>query len=183
MKIYTRTGDDGTTGLFGGARVRKDAALLDAYGTVDETNAAVGLARSYLRNVAAAEELDGVLSDIQHRLFRLGADLATPLTSKAKIVRVTKEEILWMEDTIDTYTGRLPALREFILPGGSPAAAALHLARTVCRRAERLTVETFTELSLNPECVPMLNRLSDLLFVLARYANLVEEVPEIAWRK
>jgi cob(I)alamin adenosyltransferase len=172
-RIYTRTGDDGTTGLAAGPRRRKDDLRVEAYGTVDETNACVGLARLH---TAAEADLDAMLGRIQNDLFDLGADLATPETGEAlsyEPLRVVAAQVERLEREIDTLNADLSPLRSFVLPGGSPAAAALHLARTVCRRAERIVV-ALSRLEgevVSPAAVQYLNRLSDLLFVAARVVN------------
>ena len=178
MKIYTRTGDAGDTSLFDGTRVRKSDARVDAYGEVDELNAWLGLARAS----SVPSELDEELVHIQRDLFALGATLADPAEKIAD--RVTKatlgdDDIDRLERLIDRLEAELPPLRRFILAGGSPAGAALHVARTVCRRAERRMV------SLEPRVDPVLlryvNRLSDLLFVVARAVNHRASVPETEW--
>lgn len=181
MKIYTKTGDQGDTGLFGGPRVRKDDARIEAYGTVDELNAVLGQVRA--EGVSA--EMDGLLAGIQNDLFDVGAELATPDTTNRKIPTVDDSSITRLELAIDRYELTLPPLRQFILPGGCAAAAALHVARTVCRRAERRLV---TLMQKPAERVPQnvlvyLNRLSDLLFVLARAANHEASVPDVAWEQ
>jgi cob(I)alamin adenosyltransferase len=181
-KIYTRTGDDGTTGLFGGPRVRKNDARIDAYGTVDETNAAVGLARAYLQDERARDRLDPVLVSIQHDLFVVGADLASPSSTPATPPRIDAEHVRRLERYIDEFDGELPPLAVFILPGGTRTASALHLARTICRRAERLTVAASNDFDLNDNAIAYLNRLSDLFFVLARWANQAAHVTESPWR-
>ncbi|HZO88556.1 MAG TPA: cob(I)yrinic acid a,c-diamide adenosyltransferase [Chthonomonadaceae bacterium] len=187
-RIYTRTGDAGITRLFGGISVRKDDLRVEAYGTVDELNAALGVARAQ----GADAELDGVLSALQNDLFTLGSDLATPETSETQkgrvtIERVRSDRVTQLETWIDGYEAELPPLRQFILPGGSPLAAALHLARTICRRAERRCVALAQaeaeagQPPLNPETLRYLNRLSDLLFVLARAANHRSGLPDVIW--
>lgn len=179
-KIYTKTGDDGTTGLFGGKRIAKDAIRIRSYGTVDELNSVIGLARAH----GAGPDHDELLGTIQEHLFVLGADLATP-TGAGKnfpLPRVTSDEVTCLERAIDLLEEGLPALKNFILPGGTPAGAALHLARTVCRRAERLVVVLMhEEPEVGPLPVTYLNRLSDLLFVLARAVNHAAGVPEHPW--
>ena len=140
MKIYTKTGDGGETGLWGGVRVPKDAARVQAYGTVDECNAAIGVARAALAAAPELAALDELLAQIQNQLFVVGADLATP-GQAAGIPRVGAAEVAFLEQTIDALEAELPPLTQFILPGGSQAAAQLHLARTVCRRAERWVVQ------------------------------------------
>jgi len=171
-KIYTRTGDDGTTGLASGTRVRKDDPRVEAYGTVDEANAFVGLA--IVRCVGPGEIRD-VLTAAQHDLFDLGADLATPGTPDEKPgsrLRILPAQTERLERHIDAFNARLSPLASFVLPGGTALSAALHAARTVVRRAERLAVAlAAADPTINPEAVKYLNRLSDLLFVLARVAN------------
>ncbi len=180
MKIYTRTGDAGETSLFDGTRARKDDPRVEAYGEVDELNAWLGLALASRIDPALAEEL----ITIQRDLFALGAQLADPGGKLAP--RVTKavigdDHIVRLEALIDRLEEQLPPLRRFILAGGSPAGAALHVARTVCRRAERRVVHLAHELSLPPLVVVYLNRLSDLLFVLARVANRRAGAGEVTW--
>ncbi|MBS7696017.1 MULTISPECIES: cob(I)yrinic acid a,c-diamide adenosyltransferase [unclassified Chelatococcus] len=173
-RIYTKTGDDGSTGLARGPRRRKHDLRVDAYGTVDETNAAIGIVR--LAEVPA--ELDAILAYIQNDLFDLGADLATPPDEgqpdpAGAALRITGGQVSRLEEDIDRLNADLPALRSFVLPGGDPAAAHLHVARTVCRRAERLVValaDTPGE-NVSAEAMMYINRLSDLLFVAARYIN------------
>jgi cob(I)alamin adenosyltransferase len=179
MKIYTKTGDDGTTGLFGGARVGKDDALVEAYGTVDETNAALGLARS--AGLPAA--LDGLLESIQKDLFVLGAELACVpgKQDKLKMDLIDDTHVAALEVAIDTHEAALEALKSFILPGGTPGAAALHFARTVCRRAERRALLASRGEGVRSELLVYLNRLSDLLFVLARRANHDAAVADVPW--
>jgi len=171
-RIYTRTGDGGTTALATGARRPKHDLRVAAYGTVDETNACLGLARLH----TAGHEIDPMLGRIQNDLFDLGADLATPETGRPlpyEPVRIVEAQVERLEREIDGLNGPLASLRSFVLPGGTPAAAALHLARTVCRRAERHTVALAQrpEERVSPVAVRYLNRLSDFLFVAARTAN------------
>lgn len=180
-KIYTRTGDDGTTSLFGGNRVRKEHPRIDAYGTVDETNSTVGQARAHLADQPGEERLDPVLADVQEELFVVGADLATPMDSKPVVPRIEEEHVVAVESRIDEFDAELAPLEQFILPGGAPAGATLHSARTICRRAERRTVEASASVSINRQAVVYLNRLSDLLFVLARWANKQAGVREDRW--
>jgi cob(I)alamin adenosyltransferase len=169
-RIYTRTGDDGGTGLVGGERVTKDSLRVAAYGEVDEANACVGLARLH---TATDAELDAILARIQNDLFDLGADLATADLEQAGALRVIDPQVERLEREIDGMNADLAPLSSFVLPGGSAAAAALHLARTVSRRAERTAValSRSSEESVNPAAIRYLNRLSDLLFVAARRAN------------
>jgi cob(I)alamin adenosyltransferase len=173
-RIYTKTGDDGTTGLVGGVRVRKDDLRVEVYGTVDEGNAALGVAITLVPGPHAA--LAPILSAIQNDLFDLGADLATPMKPDehpGKALRMVSAQTDRLERLIDEHNEALPALTSFVLPGGTPLAAALHVARTVVRRAERLAVALAARepAGVNPEAIRYLNRLSDLLFVLARVAN------------
>lgn len=179
MKIYTKTGDAGETGLFGGGRVGKDDARVDAYGEVDELNALLGLTRS----TALPQDLDALLHTLQDQLFTVGSHLATPQESKAAahIPELRDAWITAMEDAIDRFETELPPMTHFILPGGSQAAAALHLARTVCRRAERRVVPLVREGIAPAKVGVFLNRLSDLLFVLARVANARAGVQDVKW--
>lgn len=180
MRIYTRSGDDGTTGLFGGERVAKDGARLDAYGTVDELNAACGLARAHLGE--SDGELDARLRHVQEDLFLLGAELATPDdAAKSRARTVAAADIERLEREIDSWEAALEPLTSFILPAGSPAAAALHVARTVCRRAERTVVSLGRQTELRPEVTRYLNRLSDHLFVAARAASLAAGIKDECW--
>ena len=166
-RIYTRTGDDGSTGLADGSRRSKADLRLECYGTVDELNAAVGLAVCAARE--AESPLASLLEGLQHDLFDLGADLATPGTGEG--LRITSAQVEALEKAIDAHNEALAALESFVLPGGSTLSAWLHLARTVCRRAERLAVGLAASEELNPEAIRYLNRLSDLFFVLGRVAN------------
>ncbi|HXX52460.1 MAG TPA: cob(I)yrinic acid a,c-diamide adenosyltransferase [Xanthobacteraceae bacterium] len=172
-KIYTRTGDDGTTALGTGERRKKFDLRIAAYGTLDEVNAAIGVARLHTTGDAA---LDTALSRIQNDLFDVGADLCTPGRGKGPggaRLTVTDKQVAWLEAEIDRLNADLAPLRSFVLPGGSAAAAYLHLARTVCRRAERLIAELKEkpQESVTPEVLKYVNRLSDYLFVASRYAN------------
>jgi cob(I)alamin adenosyltransferase len=176
VKIYTRTGDNGETGLWGGLRVPKDAPRVQAYGTVDECNAAIGVARA----AGVGAELDALLARVQNDLFVVGADLATP-GEAANIPRIDQEAVQALEQAIDELEARLKPLRQFILPGGSLSAAYLHLARTICRRAERWVVALSHSEPVNPQVAVYLNRLSDLLFVAARFANANAGVPDVPW--
>ena len=183
MKIYTRTGDKGDTSLFGGKRVSKDALRIETYGSVDELNSVLGVVRS----LKPQKELDDVLGQLQDQLFVLGADLATPRNAKKskaakKIPRIESSHSNQLERQIDAWERQLAPLRSFILPGGSPVAAQLHVARAVCRRAERLVVRLGKKETIGAEPVRYLNRLSDLLFVMARYANKLDGVKETEWR-
>lgn len=182
MKIYTKSGDSGETSLFGGERVSKDNLRIETYGTIDELNAVLGLALTEIED----EELKQVLLSIQNDLFVVGADLATPRSNNGKdgyITRIDNSYSERMEELIDSFSERLPELRAFILPGGSRSAAWLHLARTVCRRAERKIVTLSHTVEIGNSLVVYLNRLSDLLFVLARQANAVKNSPDVVWQK
>lgn len=177
MKIYTRTGDDGTTGLLGPGRVLKSAARVEAYGQVDELNAALGVARA-----RGAGTLDADLARIQSQLFQLGAELATTAPDLlAKLARLGDPDVAALEHVIDRLDAGLPPLRRFVLPGGAPLAAELHRARTVCRRAERALVALAQSESVEPRLVVYLNRLADLLFVMARWCNHEAGVAETEW--
>ena len=172
-KIYTRTGDDGTTGLGTGERRKKYDLRVAAYGTLDETNAAIGLARLH---TAAEASLDAALSRIQNDLFDAGADLTMPGKGKGPggaRLTVTAAQVAWLEHEIDRLNAELAPLKSFVLPGGTPAAAYLHLARTICRRAERLIAELKDRPGepVGDEVLQYVNRLSDFLFVASRYAN------------
>lgn len=171
-KIYTRTGDDGSTGLVDGSRLSKTSKRVRAYGDVDELNAAIGLVRLHLEN----QHLDAMFSRIQNDLFDLGADLATPLPAKGEAdreyaLRMVPEQTDRLEQELDALNADLEPLNSFILPGGHPPAAFLHQARTVCRRAERETVALAEEEPVNPAALTYLNRLSDFLFVAGRWCN------------
>jgi cob(I)alamin adenosyltransferase len=178
VKLYTRTGDAGETSLFDGTRVRKDDARVDAYGDVDELNAWIGLARATDTNGS----LDAVLVQIQRDIFALGAQLADPehkIAPRVTKARLSDADVGRLETLIDQLEAELPPLRRFILAGGAPAAAAVHVARTVCRRAERRMVAL--EPAVEPVLLRYVNRLSDLLFVLARVLNHRAGVPETEW--
>jgi cob(I)alamin adenosyltransferase len=181
MKIYTRTGDSGDTGLFGGRRVPKAHIRVEAYGAVDELNAALGLSVEAL----ADGEIRGWVRRVQQDLFSLGASLATPGaedgTARPETPALPLRRIQQMEEWIDLATGETPDLRNFILPGGTRGAVCLHLARTICRRAERAVVRLNQEEASDPAVVKYLNRLSDLLFALARLENCREGVPDVLW--
>ena len=179
MKIYTKTGDGGETGLFGGQRVAKDDLRVAAYGEVDELNATLGFAITQL----SAPELADEIRAIQGDLFTLGADLATPAgDGRGREVRVDVDAVAKLEAAIDRHDAENEPLTSFILPGGSPGAAALHVCRTVCRRAERATVRLAAAEDVGPHALAYLNRLSDLLFVLARRVNALEGAAESRWQ-
>ena len=170
-KIYTRTGDKGDTALVTGERRPKDDARIASYGTVDETNSAIGLARLHTEG-----EMDSALAEIQNDLFDLGSDLATPEppegeTLKFEPLRLIEDQVTWLETQIDKYNAELEPLTSFTLPGGSPASAHLHLARTMARRAERMIVTLSGSETINPHALKYMNRLSDFLFVASRWCN------------
>lgn len=180
-KIYTRTGDEGTTALFGGDRVPKDHPRIAAYGTVDEINSHVGVALAHLSGAPGEDRLAPLLARVQDDLFVLGADLATPSDAKPVVPRIAADHTRRLEQDIDAFEADLPSLKHFVLPGGTPAGATLHVARTSCRRAERLTISAGHETPVNEHAAVYLNRLSDLLFVLARWANHAAGTPETYW--
>ena len=177
-KIYTRTGDKGTTALVSGPRRLKHDLRVEAYGTVDETNSAIGVARLHTANtdIASMEKLDAMLFRIQNDMFDLGADLATPETGEPPAyepLRIVESQVTRLENEIDDLNSAIDPLTSFVLPSGNAAAANLHLARTICRRAERLMVELSVAENeiVSPEALKYVNRLSDFLFVAARFAN------------
>lgn len=183
-KIYTRTGDEGETSLLGGRRVRKDDLRIEAIGSVDEVNAALGVVRVELeRGGAVPENLDQQIGGIQHRLFDLGAELAATSTSETRTGALGATHVAQLESLIDHYEAQLQPLRAFILPGGTPAASQLHLARCVCRRSERRLVQLAALEPIRGELLQYVNRLSDLLFVLARAVNRVNQVPDVEWKQ
>jgi cob(I)alamin adenosyltransferase len=179
MKIYTKTGDDGTTGLFGGARVPKCDLRVEAYGAVDELNSHLGLVRSMTRD----GEVATLLARAQSELFSLGADLATPegWKASAKIHRTSSSDASWLEEAIDRFDAEIPPLQRFILPGGESVAAMTHVARSVCRRAERTVVALARAETVSEGAVVYLNRLSDFLFTLARAINRRAGTVEEPW--
>jgi cob(I)alamin adenosyltransferase len=179
MKIYTKTGDDGTTGLFGAGRVSKNSLRIEAYGTVDELNSVIGI----LTTQPEADYFATMLQDIQKILFVLGADLATPLESKTtyNIPRIEEIDVKKLESLIDSEELHLPPLERFILPGGSATSAFFQQARTVCRRAERRVVALAQTEKIGEFDIQFLNRLSDLFFVLARRANQLAGIKDVEW--
>lgn len=177
MKIYTKTGDHGTTGLVGGARIRKNSLRMDAIGDVDELNAAIGLAR-----VSNAGTLDDDLARVQNLLFDLGAELASPNEHKRQYRAIADAHIVHLEASIDAQTAELEPLKQFILPGGSELAARLHLARCMCRRAERSILELDESEGVSQEAKTFINRLSDWLFTCARTANRLGGVQDVKWQ-
>ena len=185
-KTYTRTGDDGTTGLVGGKRVSKDSPRIWACGTVDELSSSIGFARALNAEEKSptSRRIEKVLARIQNELFNLGAELATlPEDVREGMLRVSRSHVAALEKLLDALNAELGPLKEFILPGGCKTAAALHQARTICRRAERFSVRLAHEEKIGEFVVPYLNRLSDALFVLARWANKTRGVQEIFWQK
>lgn len=182
MKIYTKTGDKGETGLFGGERVSKNSLRIEAYGTIDELNAFIGLAVIEVSDKSVKD----LLQKIQNWLFSIGADLATPdneRTKKLNVFRTTEEYYLYIEKEIDKYESKLDELRNFILPGGTKGAALLHICRTITRRAERMVVALNSTVKIGNNIIIFLNRLSDLFFVLARFDNAVTGTPDIEWKQ
>src|SRR4051794_40683084 len=183
-RIYTRTGDEGETSLLGGRRVRKDDLRIEAIGSVDEVNAALGLVRAELaRGASAPVNLDQELGEIQHRLFDLGAELAATSASEVRVGSLGEANVALLESLIDRYDAELEPLRAFILPGGSPAASQLHVARCDCRRCERRLVELAAVVPVRSGGLQYVNRLSDFLFVLARAVNRAEGVADVIWEQ
>ena len=178
-RIYTKTGDQGQTSLWGGVRVSKDDLRVEAYGSLDELNSALGL----LRSLGPNETHDALLRSIQNHLFRMGSELAAADRAKLSFAPISDENVVFLERSIDACEEQLPPLKQFILPGGSGLGATCHLARTFCRRAERrvVSLSATQEGSVSPELIKYLNRLSDLLFVLARLLNQESGVEEEPW--
>ncbi len=186
-RVYTRKGDSGTTRLVGGQRVRKDNARIDAYGTIDELNAVIGVARVTIAEQHPEHEGLGVLNTtllrVQHELFNLGSILATlPEDVVPQMPRVTPRDIEALEQSIDAHNESLAPLRSFVLPGGTRLNAELHVARTVCRRAERLLVHMSEHEAIDADALAYVNRLSDALFVWSRYASHAASAPEVLWQ-
>ncbi|MDP2362135.1 MAG: cob(I)yrinic acid a,c-diamide adenosyltransferase [Ignavibacteria bacterium] len=180
MKIYTKTGDKGETGLFGGERVSKSTYRLNAYGTIDELNSFVGLTITEVR----CDEIKNILIDLQNKLFVIGSDLAAPETEKNKKLKITRTPdhfILDIEKTIDNFDSQLDELKNFILPGGLKGAALLHVCRTISRRAEREVVALKNTEHIGENILIFLNRLSDLFFVLSRFENKYSNIPDTKW--
>lgn len=171
-KIYTRTGDDGTTGLGDGTRTDKDSLRVEAFGTIDELNSAIGLVRSFCEQ----SDIDHCLEQVQHQLFNIGGELCMP-----GMTLLEANQVEQLEQQLDVFNDSLPPLQEFILPGGGASAAHTHMARTICRRAERRVLSLAREASLNEPILRYLNRLSDLLFVIARVLSRVDAEPEVQW--
>ena len=181
LKIYTKTGDDGTTGLVGGSRVKKYDLRLEAYGTIDELNSALGI----LRSAELPDDVSEVLNKIQNKLFNIGSILASDEKGEAFTANlaITEENIKVLEDAIDIYQEKLPELKHFVLPGGNFASAQCHVARTVCRRAERRIIEFAEHSKVQPEIIVYINRLSDFLFVLSRKLSFDNNIEELIWEK
>ncbi len=187
-KIYTKTGDKGQTGLTGGQRVPKDDLRIECYGTVDELSSCIGIARSFVCELPASDalrkEVEPLLKKIQNGLFVLGGDLATLMEDRhPKMALIGQDQITFLEKAMDKWNEQMPPLADFILPGGGKISSFLHLSRTVCRRAERLCVTLARESQINPFLVPYLNRLSDALFVLARWVSRKNNEPEFIWER
>ncbi len=178
MKIYTKTGDCGETSLFGGQRVPKNHSRIDAYGTIDELNSVIGVVRTN----EPVPKIEMIMERIQSELFVLGADLATPPEKNNRVNRITGDYVDRLERDIDEMESSLQPLNSFILPGGSAGAAWLHMARTVCRRAERACLACRRSEKISDEAIAYLNRLSDLLFVAARYLNHSNGIPDTPWK-
>ncbi len=185
MKIYTRTGDAGMTGLYGGGRVLKNDVRIAAYGSVDELNACLGVCRASggAKESSLSPEVDALLARLQHEMFAVGAELASPGGAAPDSILLADDDVARAESAIDRCEAALSPLKAFILPGGSPASAALHVARAVCRRAERDVIALAQVAEVRPVVVIYLNRVGDLLFVLARYANHVAGVGDVLWEK
>jgi cob(I)alamin adenosyltransferase len=179
MKIYTKTGDKGETSLYGGKRVSKAAIRIETYGTVDELNSVIGICRA----MTPPQRVDKALLKIQHQLFTLGADLASPLSNRKNkdVPRISEDDSKFLEELIDRFDSEITLLQNFILPCGSLLSAQIHFARTVCRRAERLVVHLSKQEKIGTPPIIYLNRLSDFLFVLARWINHNEKQHEIIW--
>ncbi len=178
MKIYTKKGDKGDTSLFGGDRVSKSSKRIEAYGTVDELNSQIGLVLSS----GMSEEGEELIRTIQDHLFILGADLATPSSADTRIDRIGESQVQFLEEAIDRMESDLPPLKNFVLPGGAQTGAQLHVARTICRRAERAVVQCSQKEEVSEVAIKYLNRLSDLLFVAARFENKHAGTKETTWK-
>jgi cob(I)alamin adenosyltransferase len=186
VKLYTKAGDNGGTSLFDGTKVRKDDLRVEAYGTVDELNADLGLAANVLSIKTGQPGWDALVERVRHiqlELFTMGAELATPMEARQrnKVPEISAEQVVRLEGWIDEATAVVTELRSFVLPGGDAAAAQLHVCRTVCRRAERRVVTMAEGAAVNPQVIIYLNRLSDLLFAWARLANHLAGVPDVIW--
>lgn len=178
MKIYTKRGDDGTTGLIGGTRVSKSGLRIETYGTVDELNSYIG----WVRDLTTRKEFSDILVEIQDRLFTIGSHLASdPAKSKMKLPVISDDDVIYLENRIDDIEAQLPEMKNFILPGGHPAVSCCHVARCVCRRAERLSVALNETETIEPVIMKYLNRLSDFLFVLSRILAKDVNAVETPW--
>ncbi len=184
MKIYTKTGDNGETSLFNGARVRKNNARIITYGVVDEVNSYVGLLLCYIKSEEKFKEVSEILSRVQNQLFVLGSDLANPDTNLKDYPRINNEDIVFVENSIDGLDRNLDPLKSFILPGGSVESSYCHIIRTIIRRAEvnivNLLIDDKTD--SNKSCLIYLNRLSDLFFVISRFVNKLKNIQDIPWK-
>ena len=178
MKVYTKKGDKGLTSLIGGTRIHKSHLRIDAYGTIDELNAFVGLVRDYTKN----KQQNELLYKIQNTLFVVGSNLASTPDAKMEIPNLEELEILELEKAIDFMDDQLPSLKNFVLPGGHPSVSHAHVARCVCRRAERLCVQLNTDETIDQSIIPYLNRLSDYFFVLSRFLAKENNVDEVIWK-
>lgn len=186
LKVYTKTGDKGTTGLADGTRIQKDDSRIECYGTIDELNSILGICRQNLDEIPKKEKniLDSWIFAIQNDLFNIGSDLATPLASRwENMIILSDKDTVQLEKMIDYCQNLLEPLHEFVLPGGTKLNSYFHLARTICRRAERLIVSLSFEKEINPNILPFINRLSDLFFVLSRWAQKLAKLKEITWSK
>lgn len=186
LKVYTKTGDKGTTGLADGTRIQKDDLRIECYGTIDELNSILGICRQNLDEIPKKEKnvLDSWIFAIQNDLFNIGSDLATPLASRwENMIILSDKDTIQLEKMIDYCQNMLEPLHEFVLPGGTKLNSYFHLARTICRRAERLIVSLSFEKEINPNILPFINRLSDLFFVLSRWAQKLAKLKEVTWSK
>jgi len=181
VKIYTKTGDSGSTGLFGGERISKDDIRIEAYGTVDELNAQIGVLRSSLSLEGSLQGFDSFLNDVQKALFVIGSELASKNPEKLNLKSISEVHIVKIETQIDDMQDKLELLKTFILPGGHTAAAQSHICRTVCRRAERRAVTLAQHEDISEDVIKYLNRLSDYFFVLSRAINQVTGFEDVAW--
>ena len=177
--IYTRTGDDGSTSLVDGSRVPKTSLRVEAYGSVDEANSWIGAARAFVTD----RLLERYLEFVQHRFYNASSSLATPPGSQFVAPSIADEDVIWLEEAIDVFEKRTGALRDFVVPGGSREAGLLHVARTVCRRAERCILELASQEEVDQRVRRFVNRASDFLFAAARYANVVCEASDVHWDK
>jgi len=186
LKVYTKTGDKGTTGLADGTRIQKDDLRIECYGTIDELNSILGICRQNLDEIPKKEKnvLDSWIFAIQNDLFNIGSDLATPLASRwENMIILSDKDTVQLEKMIDYCQNMLEPLHEFVVPGGTKLNSYFHLARTICRRAERLIVSLSFEKEINPNILPFINRLSDLFFVLSRWAQKLAKLKEVTWSK